>query len=195
MGKSGDNNPIRLHLGDIFKSLIVPILTYSLFAGVFFTGLALVGPTRILGARYVLEMGIAITILLWLSFFIVIFLSTVYEVSPSSNGVKFRYLLSRSFVVKWMDLIPPSYRYRRFNPAPIVFKSLPTAPGVKNTGMGVSDQPGPNMPLRVSREQALAILLHPSCPKWQIPIDIWKSLGMYNPPPDMVSSSAPTSPL
>lgn len=131
-------------------------------------------------ALYVIG-GLAIFLV---SFAIVIALTTVYEVQISKESVRFRYMLSRPFNVKWDQLLPP--RFRLNWEGRIAFDSLPDSPGVKAGGWGVSDGPGDNMPLWVSREQAIAILSHPSCPKWGIPSEVWVSLSLNGngvPPP------------
>lgn len=192
MGVESHEMVIRMHVGDFVKTLVIPLLIITAVMEVTFNSLLNLGRTRELGSWFLLVVGPTVPAILGLAFLIVFLAATVYEIRVGTEGVGFRYLFSRPFSVRWNQILPPKYPYKgrttKISFGGIAFGSLSTAPGVKKNGWGVSDKLGDNMPLWVSKEQALSILFHPSAPAWRLSMEIWKSLGVNSPPPEKVSS-------
>ena len=172
-----------------------PLTLIGAAAGFLFIYFGLMlAPANQLGASFRFEVALAVPLVFGFAFWMLDSLATVYQLRVSVNGVSVRYLLSSPFTLRWDQIVPPKFPFK-LRGGGIAFSSVRDSPGVKLTGWGVSDGPGENMPMWMSKPMALAILQHPNCPRWQIRMEIWKSLGVNNPPPDMVSSPTPTRPL
>jgi hypothetical protein len=177
-----------MRLGDFVMTIVLPMLGITAIGELYCNFVLFAGPMRNLNDTFLLTIGLTFPAIIGAMMLVIFLLATVFEIQVTASGVKFRYLLSRPFTVEWGQLVPPEYPYKgTFRLRGIAFDSLPTAPGVKAMGKGVSDRPGENMPLWVSLEQARAILLHPNCPNWQLSADIWKSLGIETPPAGRVT--------
>lgn len=181
-----------MHIGDFVRTLVLPALIFTGVLELVLNGLLNLGRTHELGNWLLVVVGPIIPAILGITFLIVLLTATVYEIRVSSEGVRFRYLLSRPFTVRWDQLLPPEYPYKgrvsKISFGGIAFNSLPTSPGIKKNGWGVSDKIGENMPLWVSKGQAVAILRHPNAPAWKLSLEIWMSLGVESPPQGVVSS-------
>ncbi len=98
-----------------------------------------------------------------------LFLVATRRVDISSDGVTFVAGFRGRFVA-WKELIPPKYPY---NGSSIVFRCR-----VNRERRSLY---GNYQPLPASILQAQAILTHPSCPKFKLKNEIWRSLRMDPP--------------
>ena len=155
------------------------LISLSVASVFFYLGL-MAPPVNQLSPNFRLVVALAVPAVAGFAFWILVTLVTVYELRISADGVTARYLLSRSFTLRWDQINPPTFPYK-LRGGGIAFTSSPDAPGVKVMGVGVSDGPGANMPMWMSRALALAILQYPNCPNWDIPDNIWRSLGVDPP--------------